>query len=186
MTKQGRGATSLAVRLPFSTEWRADRAVVAAAHQHVTTPKAGRPVTPSSLVGLSHNLLAQRTQSPRNAGPPKWRSASPRQARPEGAAVRPPSAAAARPRMAAATPFAEAVAADDFFSDEGDLSLPQVSLQEEAAGPEAGGKARTRRPSSMAELDGRASALSREVHLVGVRVRVEGSVTLTLSYPNPK
>ena len=88
--------------------------------------------------------------------------------------MRPPSAAAARPRMAAAAPFAEAVAADDFFSDEGDLSLPQVSLQEEAAGPEAGGKARTRRPSSMAELDGRASALSREVRLVGVRVRVEG------------
>ena len=66
------------VRLSSATDWRCDRAVVAASHLHVT-PQASRPVTPSSLIGLSHNMLAQRTQS-REAGPPKWRSASPRQA----------------------------------------------------------------------------------------------------------
>ena len=133
-----------AVRLPSATDWRCDRAVVAAAHRHVT-PKASRPTTPSSLVGLSHNLLAQRTQC-MPAGPPIWRSASPRQARPEEA-PRPPGAAADvdRPqRMAAAIHFAEAVDAD-FSRKEGDLSLPQASLQE-AEGPEAAGSAWTRRP----------------------------------------
>ena len=142
-----------AVRLPSATNWRCDRAVVAAAHQHVT-PKASRPTTPSSLVGLSHNLLAQRTQ--RTAGPPMWRSASPRHARP-AEAPRPPGAGPPgagppgaaddvdRPqRMAAAVDFAEAVDAD-FSRKEGDLSLPQASLQE-AEGPEAAGSARTRRP----------------------------------------
>ena len=133
-----------AVRLPSATHWRSDRAVVAAAHQHVT-PKADRPVTPSSLVGLSHNLLAQRTQPP-TAGPPKWRSASPRQARPEEALRRPAAAAEVeRPqRMAAATQLAEAVDANVFPGPgEGDLSVPQASLQEEA-GPEAARPGRPR------------------------------------------
>ena len=80
-----------------------------------------------------------------------WRSASPRHARP-AEAPRPPGAGPPgaaddvdRPqRMAAAVDFAEAVDAD-FSRKEGDLSLPQASLQE-AEGPEAAGSARTRRP----------------------------------------
>ena len=137
------------VRLSSATDWRCDRAVVAAAHLHVT-PQASRPVTPSSLVGLSHNLLAQRTQS-REAGPPKWRSASPRQAHRPPEVLRRRAAAAAdavaaeaeaqvrRPqRMAAASHFAEAADGDVAKDpDEGDRALPPAP--EEAAATEAPG-----------------------------------------------
>lgn len=153
------------VRLSSATDWRCDRAVVAAAHLHVT-PQVSRPVTPSSLVGLSHNLLAQRTQS-REAGPPKWRSASPRQAHRPPEVLRRRAAAAAeavaceaedqeqRPqRMAAASHFAEAVDGDvPKAPDDGYHVLPQPAPEEAAAteapgtGGGGGGGMRAPRPS---------------------------------------
>lgn len=120
-----------AVRLSFATDWRCDRAVVAAA---APTQVGKRPATTagpsSSLVGLSHNLLAQRTQS-RTADPlgkqTLWKSAGPRH--PEEALRRPAAAAEAerRQRMAAATYSTKAPVGDEA----GDIERLHARLAEE-------------------------------------------------------